>query len=882
MLRTLPLLAFALLVSTSEARAQTASAQTERSPLVRTTAPKATPTLDEDAWVYCYWPKNFRPWPTWPAYSTERYVNSGHYGLVFDVTTGAIARLGALSTPGGPEAGLMLDNAAIEALPGLSTTYGVEIGGADHPATTFHGPDGDASNTSQLIDGGRFMHRLDIPEVGYLSESTLAGALELALMPRHFALTHRVESTVAQSSEVSVRAELAGAALDALSEISFIEGDRAVRMTDPTGDGWVFIVPEVAGTTARIEITPTGALVASRTAASLSATESLAVSLIGIPTDDLSDAQLQVYLHPGTNVEVRYVQKNREGQDTKAESIAAFDPERGVYVVELAMLTELGAPAYPDMSDPEYQTWYNRHRVVIVGPGKADVEVPLALDLEPGDFISYVTGSAALFRDANGEPTGLPLQISKNWHEVGDYWYHFYSTPRLTEGGRHELEFTTTTAKWGSVFAASHAQLSLIGWGTNQQWDESALGCWGESITYDPDLTLQRSMVDDVRPFLVQSNALYNWTGNVGGAQFLTYWPKGAGPDRLSRLRTHYAAHGPNLTDVTYAGKTLDGKIEGIARTRLGRTDDVVRALYDVEYRILEEVSYNRIAFFQVAADNYSDNDFVRLAWGNAAEVTANVPSAPTGIVGYASNADRGVKLEGEAPWVLLHSNQKIGGSLPEEFADVGFIVRDYELDLGDSVETTPHINFINTNNWEQYPEVGFELGVPFDATDMTLPAGARLRATIEYVVIPNDKSRYYGPSADLTAIDASVFGTPEMMRLLADGNRTDVEMQIGTLLRTHPIEIETEPVALGLAGSSTAARFEVTGGFGYVPLVFHGLERPDGWRLERLVGSVWEAIGQEVEGNDHWQAGFDPSSAEWTLTFNVDNTGTEVYRLVR
>jgi hypothetical protein len=251
-------------------------------------------------------------------------------------------------------------------------------------------------------------------------------------------------------------------------------------------------------------------------------------------------------------------------------------------------------------------------------------------------------------------------------------------------------------------------------------------------------------------------------------------------------------------------------------------------------------------------------------------------------MVGYASNADRGVKLEGEAPWVLLHSNQKIGGSLPEEFADVGFIVRDYELDLGDSVETTPHINFINTNNWELYPEVGFELGVPFDATDMTLPAGARLRATIEYVVIPNDKSRYYGPSADLTAIDASVFGTPEMMRLLADGNRTDVEMQIGTLLRTHPIEIETEPVALGLAGSSTAARFELTGGFGYVPLVFHGLERPDGWRLERLVGSAWEAIGQEVEGNDHWQAGFDPSSGEWSLTFNVDNTGTEVYRLVR
>ena len=36
-------------------------------------------------------------------------------------------------------------------------------------------------------------------------------------------------------------------------------------------------------------------------------------------------------------------------------------------------------------------------------------------------------------------------------------------------------------------------------------WDESALGAFGESITYDPAVSLNRAMVDDVRPFLVEA-----------------------------------------------------------------------------------------------------------------------------------------------------------------------------------------------------------------------------------------------------------------------------------------------------------------------------------------------------------------------------------------
>ena len=82
-------------------------------------------------------------------------------------------------------------------------------------------------------------------------------------------------------------------------------------------------------------------------------------------------------------------------------------------------------------------------------------------------------------------------------------------------------------------------------------------------------------------------------------------------------MRTHYAYTGPNLAHVIYAGKTRDGKMTQRVTTQLGRTDDLVRVYYHFTYEFLEEVSYKRLAFFQVAADRYADNGFTRYAYGN-------------------------------------------------------------------------------------------------------------------------------------------------------------------------------------------------------------------------------------------------------------------------
>ena len=57
----------------------------------------------------------------------------------------------------------------------------------------------------------------------------------------------------------------------------------------------------------------------------------------------------------------------------------------------------------------------------------------------------------------------------------------------------------------------------LSGWGTHQQWDEAAIGCWGESLCYEPDSTQAAAIGTDSRPMLLlsSSSAQKGWTGNL-------------------------------------------------------------------------------------------------------------------------------------------------------------------------------------------------------------------------------------------------------------------------------------------------------------------------------------------------------------------------------
>ena len=443
------------------------------------------------------------------------------------------------------------------------------------------------------------------------------------------------------------------------------------------------------------------------------------------------------------------------------------------------------------------------------------------------------------------------------------------------------------SSRWGAdAYAASHAQLSLIGYSNaGGHWDESALGAFGESITYDPDLALGRAMIDDVRPLLVQSVDRWSWTGNVGGADFLRYraadqpqWIR-----RMSRVRSRYVAPGPVLTDVGYSGISSDGRVRGDLRVQMGRTDDLVRTWYHLEYTALEDVRYDRFALFQMAADNYGDNGYTRVAYGNADGVLADRAIDDHRTTGYADAADRGIALAGDAPWVMLYDNRKIDERLPEQYADLMYVIRDFEADIAGVTLDTPHINLHRTNNGQS--QIGVELGLPHvegspwcgaacQGETRFIPAGSTIRATVEYLVVPADKARYYGASDYLAALPAELWRSTTMALTLAAGNMIEVVATVGAVRRTHPIEIDAE-------SATVAADFSVTGGLGFVPIRVHGLPRHDGWQLERLEGGAWAPVEQAVHGNDFWQTTFDPSTQTYTRTYSVPNRGRTRYRLV-
>lgn len=252
-------------------------------------------------------------------------------------------------------------------------------------------------------------------------------------------------------------------------------------------------------------------------------------------------------------------------------------------------------------------------------------------------------------------------------------------------------------------------------------------------------------------------------------------------------------------------------------------------------------------------------------------------------MTGYVNDDLRGIPLTGEAPWVMLYSNEKEDANLPEKYANIGFIVRDFHANIGGTVINTPHINIHRTRNGQI--QTAYELGLPHEVGSpwcgaacegetRMIPAGSTVQATIEYLVMPADKSRYYGESDYLTALPAQSYQSTDMALALAAGNQIDVETTVGQLERTYPVEIQSEAGIL-------AAEFTITGGLGYLPVTIKGLSRHDGWRLEQLVNGAWEGVDQAVHGNDYWQTRYDGAVGSYELTFNVPNRGAQTYRLV-
>lgn len=479
-----------------------------------------------------------------------------------------------------------------------------------------------------------------------------------------------------------------------------------------------------------------------------------------------------------------------------------------------------------------------------------------------------ITGVSAVLRDENGNPTGIPVQLSKNWHnekEAGVYrgqWFHGITQVRLPAKSKVKLELILANSHWGGVAAASHAQLSLIGWGTNTLWEQSALGAWGESICYDPEQALARSMITDVRPLMVKGmngKDQWGWTANMGGGDFFRFFdPKGS-QIPYSGMRTTYHKYGPCLTEVTYAGKVTDS-IKHQMTVSLGRTDDLVRGTYRIRMDVQKPIDFSRFVFFQVGSDTYNYTTERKMAIGDANGYTKEWATQWGGNI-YRSEP---IELKGRQPWVSLHegvtSERAKGGAI----ANRGFVIREWKARLGGK-DASPYVAERGLTRHQNDSSL-IDLLPPPGLT--RFKKGDFVEATIEYLIIPQSAKDYYGPNKALRNALKQRGNTWRMVKREAFGNCREVEMKRGNLLRKFPdVRVQT---------SNEEASFTMKGGLGFVPVTFTGLQSPTGHIL-RVNGKV---VNQGVHGNDFWQTDFDPESKTWSQTYNVPSGGSQSRRV--
>lgn len=107
-----------------------------------------------------------------------------------------------------------------------------------------------------------------------------------------------------------------------------------------------------------------------------------------------------------------------------------------------------------------------------------------------------ITGlTTQLWESATLQPSGIPTQLSKNWHtgDTSTYWAGFDGTwwtanslLRLPANSTVALSLAVSYELYGGIRAWSHAQLSIVGYSDKWLWEQAALGARARAILYNP------------------------------------------------------------------------------------------------------------------------------------------------------------------------------------------------------------------------------------------------------------------------------------------------------------------------------------------------------------------------------------------------------------
>ena len=721
--------------------------------------------------------------------------------------------------------------AAAPRLPQVTFACGVTIDGNAHPAAA-------ASNNprdSQIVESGRCFQRRWQPGTvaGIATDPTRTG-LETTAWPDRISLIFRFSPT-APVKEGSLEMTLS---FSEVLPMVASEG-QSVGIANRQGKGFVFL--PASGATS-IEVDQSNRTIRVRSAAGgWQPGRSVSVGMI---------------IYPAASGMIHMMK----------QAVAA---ENSPPVVDASALE----PAMPRLAViyEKDQGWFRvsvpkgtpgddgrmRARIVVKNPGPESRVIRFNFDGAP----FYIPGITAVLRDRDGFPLGIPVQYSKNWHGkaappdnpagFSGEWFHGLTMITVPAQGEYEFELMMTGENWGGMAAASHAQLSTIGYGGNQQWDQAALGNRGEALCYDMDHVLTDNDFTDSRPFcLLNPEGRRNWGVNAGGGSVLRYSDASGKARRHSRMRVRYSSYGPNLAEARFAGLTDDGAMDLTYSAAIFRADDCTRGFHQIRISVNRDTSFSRIAFYQQSGDSYCYNQGDSLSYGNADK---SAPIRTWKASGKPNNyTGAPVALEGSAPWVAVTNAPAEAGYRP---ANHGFVIRFWEARLGGRPANIPYFrerrNGSNVSLLELVPPPGVT----------SLKTGDFVHADIVRVYVPRSADAYAGRNENFRRALREYDNDPRMILREAAGNKLTTRVTVGLLEAAYPLRIRA---------ANNRAAFAITGGIGAIPVTFSGLgdyRRPV---LEQQSADGWRKIDQSSAGNDFWQCAFQPETRTWEITYTL------------
>ena len=547
----------------------------------------------------------------------------------------------------------------------------------------------------------------------------------------------------------------------------------------------------------------------------------------------------------------------------------AFETSKNCFVANAPKIKRSFKAGYTDIRD------YDDFLITVDNTDPNTKEAPFLLDFRSP---ANITGLCPILCDKEGRPTGIPVQLSKNWHytPMGAYLMAYTSLP--VKQGRTEYLLRVAYGFYGTLPSVSHSQLSLIGYsgkGGNGRWDQLAIGCWGETICFDMDMSLVNLVVTDVR-MLMARNGLngtkWSWTDAGWGGDWLEMLDAEGNKLAFKDLKTAYLAHGPCLSDVRYAGfYGAQREVAMTAEVNTLRTDDYARTFQRFRYVFNVAAANTNISFYrQGKTGQYATP---KVAYGNRDGLLAE-QDVPLGLTAGQCFIDR-LPLEGKGPWWVAFPGAKHTNGRDWGTGYRAFVIRSYTAKINGKIYTQPTVSFPVSvpvhGPKKEISNVDLLLVPPREVT--AFKPGDMIEMDVEWITLHRTADDYYGPNEFFRKhLVENPSSWKTTYREVVE-NDLQVTARGGKVMNRYPIVIRAEAPAIDVT---------IKGGVGFVPIRFEGLTSIKDLALFEVVDGKEIKLDQAVHGNDFWQADYDEASRTYTLTYNLplDGNPTSSWRM--